>query len=153
MTRVGVISDTHGMMRPQALAALEGSDLILHAGDVGTQQIFDALRNIAQVIAVEGNIDVGRWSPRLPPFVRVDCEAVNIYMLHVIDHLDIDPAAEGIKVVIYGHSHKPLQEVRNGVLYLNPGSAGPRRFDLPVSVAILQIEGDSVQAEIITLPV
>lgn len=151
MTRVGVVSDTHGLMRPEALAALEGSELILHAGDVGSPEILEALRAIAPVVAVRGNNDKGAWADGLPAFELVTVEATSVYVLHDVADLDLDPVAAGIGVVIFGHSHKPLVERRRGALYLNPGSAGPRRFTLPIAVARLTVEGASAEAEVVPL--
>ena len=131
MARIGIISDTHGLLRPRALASLEGSDLIIHAGDVGSPEILAALRAIAPVTAVRGNIDTDPWATVLPETAEVD----RIYILHNLRDLAIDPAARGYRMVIAGHSHKPGTFEKNGVLYVNPGSAGPRRFKLPVTVA------------------
>lgn len=135
---IGVISDTHGLLRPEAVQALEGSSLIIHAGDVGDPGILDELRKIAPVVAVRGNIDKGE---ALPEVMRVEHGGVSIYVLHDVNQLDIDPAAAGFDAVISGHSHKPSIREENGVLYLNPGSAGPRRFRLPVTVARLDVRG------------
>jgi putative phosphoesterase len=150
---VGVISDTHGLMRPPALDALAGSDLIIHAGDVGRPEVLDALRAIAPVHAVRGNVDTGSWAARLPTTELVDAGGHLIYVLHIIDELDLDPPTAGFAAVIFGHSHKPSIETRNGVLWLNPGSAGPRRFSLPVSVATITIAEDVLHPELITLAV
>lgn len=136
---IGVISDTHGLLRPQALRALEGSDLILHAGDVGDPQILEALRNLAPVFAVRGNVDTQPWAQALPETEVVETEATTFYMLHDIHALDLDPSAAGFHIVVSGHSHKPSRTEKGGVLFLNPGSAGPRRFDLPVTIARLDL--------------
>lgn len=153
MKRIGIISDTHGLLRPEALAALQGSDVILHAGDIGPQQIIDDLTTIAPVTAVHGNVDKGDMRLRYPHDQVLQVEAVELYMLHILDDLSLDPAAAGFQVVVYGHSHKPDMEHRDGVLYLNPGSAGPRRFSLPVTVALMTVDGHSVDAEIVHLPI
>ena len=150
---VGLISDTHGLLRPEALAALEGSRQILHAGDVGPPAILDELRRIAPVTAVRGNTDVGE-TRALPETELVEVAAgVSIYVIHILDDLDVDPAAVGCAAVLYGHTHVPKVERRAGVLYVNPGSAGPRRFSLPVTVARLWLEPDGVRTEIVTLEV
>lgn len=148
---VGVISDTHGLLRQDAIAALGGSDLIVHAGDVGRPEILDALRAIAPVWAVRGNVDTEPWAASLPLVEVVTAERVQLYVLHRIDDLDLDPAAAGFAAVVYGHSHKPAVEVRKGVLYLNPGSAGPRRFQLPVSLARLRVQGGTIEHEFVPL--
>ena len=148
---IGVISDTHGLLRPEALEALKGVDLILHAGDIGNSQVLEALESIAPVFAVRGNNDIGEWAVELPEWQVVEVGPVNIYMLHDVKGLNLNPAAKGFGVVVSGHSHKPSVEERKGVLYVNPGSAGPRRFSLPVSVARLRINGQSVIAELVEL--
>src|SRR5215468_5391102 len=137
MAIVGVISDTHGLWRPEVVEVLRGSEHILHAGDVGTPEILDKLREIAPVTAVRGNVDRGAWAVVLPHSEVFEMEGVSIYMLHILDELDLKPEAAGFGVVVYGHSHKPATEMRGGVLYFNPGSAGPRRFKLPVTVGKL----------------
>lgn len=150
---VGVISDTHGLVRPEALAALAGSDLIVHAGDVGGPEVLDALRAVAPVFAVRGNNDRGAWAQAIPETEVVETGGVCLYVLHEIAALDLDPAAGGFAAVITGHSHRPAATEKSGVLYLNPGSAGPRRFSLPVAVARLRIEGARLAQEIVTLEV
>ncbi len=150
---VGVISDTHGLLRPEAVAALQGSDLILHAGDVGSESILDQLRAIAPTSAVRGNVDTAIWATALPLTDVIPAGGLDLYMLHDRAALDLDPVAAGFAAVIFGHSHRPGAELRNGVLYLNPGSAGPRRFTLPVSVARLTIDGGRLTHEIIELAV
>lgn len=137
---IGVISDTHGLMRPSALGALQGSDLILHAGDVGRPEILDALRSIAPVVAVRGNVDHGGWAETLPLAEVVSLGEHHIYMRHILADLDLDPSAAGFAAIVYGHSHKPDIADKGGVMYFNPGSAGPRRFALPVTVGRLRIE-------------
>jgi putative phosphoesterase len=149
---IGVISDTHGLLRPAAIDALRGVEHILHAGDVGDASILNALRNVAPVTAVRGNIDVGGPCSHLPPTEVVTLQGHTFYMLHDRQALDLDPAAAGFSAVISGHSHKPLLEWRHGVLYMNPGSAGPRRFSLPVSIGLLTIGADGLQPQLVTLP-
>jgi uncharacterized protein len=148
---VGVISDTHGLLRDEALAALQGSELIVHAGDIGTPEVIERLRAIAPVRAVRGNNDRGEWASGLPLTDVVEIGDLHVYLLHDIADLDIDPAAGRMAAVITGHSHKPLAEVRDGVLFLNPGSAGPRRFKLPVTVARLTVEEGTLDHEIVQL--
>lgn len=151
--RVGVISDTHGLLRPEAVAALRGSDLILHAGDVGGAYILDTLRAIAPVHAVRGNTDGGAWAQVLPLTETVEVGGALLHVVHDLHDLDLMPQAAGIAAVISGHTHRPAVEERGGVVYLNPGAAGPRRFDLPVTVAHLIVTAGRVQARLITLPV
>lgn len=151
--RIGLISDTHGLLRPQALEALRGSELILHAGDVGKPEILAALRELALVTAVRGNVDKEAWAKALPETAVVEAGGVRLYVLHDVDALDLDPAAAGFHVVVSGHSHKPGKFERNGVLYLNPGSAGPRRFHLPVSVARLHLGSTPFEVEFVELSV
>lgn len=150
---VGVLSDTHGLLRPEAVAALKGSNLLLHAGDVGSPEILDRLREIAPVVAVRGNVDRGEWSDELPPIEVVDVGGYLVYMLHDLGDLDLDPAAAGFAAVVAGHSHRARIERRRGVLYLNPGSAGPRRFRLPVTVARLAPGEGGLEAQIVELDV
>lgn len=148
-TRIGLISDTHGLLRPQALDAFRGSDLIIHAGDVGKPEILAALRKLAPVIAVRGNIDTADWASALPATAVAEAGAVLLYVLHDVHALDLDPAASGFHIVVSGHSHQPGQSERNGVLY--PGSAGPRRFQLPVSVALLKVDRKPYKVEFVEL--
>ena len=129
---IGVISDTHGLLRPEAVKALHGADHIIHAGDVGDPEILDQLRAIAPLTAIRGNVDKSAWARKLPETEVVELGGISIYVLHDLAHLDLKPEASGFKAVISGHSHTPKQETRNGVLYFNPGSAGPRRFKLPI---------------------
>ena len=150
---VGVISDTHGLVRPEAVGALAGSVFIIHAGDVGGPEVLEELGRLAPVVAVRGNNDRGAWAEALAEYEAVEVNQTFVYVLHDLKELDIAPAAAGFRVVVSGHSHKPLVEERRGVLYLNPGSAGPRRFKLPVTVARLKFNGDEVSAEIINLSV
>ena len=151
MTIIGVISDTHGLLRSEAVDALGGSALILHAGDVGQADVLEQLRRIAPVTAVRGNIDRDGWAQKIPHDAVVHVEGVSIYMLHILEELDLKPEAAGFGVVVYGHSHVPTSDMRNGVLYFNPGSAGPRRFKLPGTVGKLVIDGTSVRGEIVEL--
>lgn len=153
MTTIGVISDTHGLLRPEALAALRGSALLLHAGDIGSPEVLEQLQSIASVTAVRGNNDTATWSQHIPTTTRLTIERTTIYMLHDLKEFDLDPVSEDIQIVIAGHSHRPSIERRDGVLYLNPGSAGPRRFKLPISVATLEIDGATAQATLIDLQV
>jgi putative phosphoesterase len=150
---LGVISDTHGLLRPEAVAALSGSERILHAGDVGAPEIIEALAQIASVTAIRGNVDTAAWARSLPDTEAIEIGGVSIYVLHDLGQLDLKPEVAGFRVVVYGHSHRPKIEEKNGVLYFNPGSAGPRRFDLPVSVGKLTIEGKRVWAELMELKI
>jgi putative phosphoesterase len=150
---IGVISDTHGLLRPEAIEALRGSEHIIHAGDVGSPEILEKLSRIAPVIAVRGNIDKAAWSRRLPETQVLELGGVSIYVLHDLAQLDLKPKAAGFSVVVSGHSHVPKQETRDGVLYFNPGSAGPRRFKLPVSLGRLVVEAGSVRGELLQLSV
>jgi putative phosphoesterase len=150
-TSVGVISDTHGLLRPEAVAALSGSELILHAGDVGDPEILTRLRNIAPTVAVRGNVDTAAWASVLQMTEVVEIGKLQIYMLHDLAALDLDAKAAGFAAVISGHTHRPVADRREGVLYLNPGSAGPRRFSLPIAVARLQIDGTTISHEIVEL--
>jgi hypothetical protein len=150
---IGVISDTHGLLRPEAIEALRGSEHIIHAGDVGSPEILEKLSRIAPVIAVRGNIDKAAWSRRLPETQVLELGGVSIYVLHDLAQLDLKPKAAGFSVVVSGHSHVPKQETRDGVLYFNPGSAGPRRFKLPVSLGKLVVEAGSVRGELVPLSV
>ena len=149
--RVGVISDTHGLLRPEAAAALRGVDLILHAGDVGSPEILDLLGRIAPVEAVRGNVDRGAWAMNLPATTVVTLGSVTAYLLHDLTTLDLDPAAAGFGLVIFGHSHKPEIRTKNEVVYLNPGSAGPRRFSLPITLAHLDVRNGVPHARIVEL--
>jgi hypothetical protein len=150
---LGVISDTHGLLRPEALAALQGSDRILHAGDVGAAKILDALAKIAPVTAVRGNVDTAQWARSLPETEVIEVGGVLVYMLHDIGQLDLKPEAAGFAVVVYGHSHQPKIEEKNRVLFFNPGSAGPRRFNKPVSVGKLTLLAGRVHPEILKLTI
>jgi putative phosphoesterase len=138
-TRVGLISDTHGLLRREAVETLRGSELIIHAGDVGDAKILEELRKLAPVVAVRGNVDTQEWARTLPWTTIAEAGAVLIYVLHDVNALDLNPASAGFRLVVSGHSHKPGKIERDGVLYVNPGSAGPRRFQLPVTVARLNL--------------
>ena len=144
---IGVISDTHGLLRPEALAALQGSNYIIHAGDVGDQIILDKLKAIAPLTVIRGNVDEN-WSKKLPTTDILEVGGLSIYVLHNLDKLDLKPEAAGFSAVVYGHTHVPKQETKNNVLYFNPGAAGPRRFKLPVSVGQLVIENGTLRGEI-----
>jgi putative phosphoesterase len=148
---VGVISDTHGLVRPEALRALSGCDLILHAGDVGKPEVLDSLRRVAPVVAIRGNNDRGAWADSLPSSDVALVDSSLLYLVHDLAELDLDPAAAQLAAVISGHSHRPSAELREGVLYLNPGSAGPRRFSLPVALALLGIRGRILEPRIVLL--
>ena len=148
MTRIGLISDTHGLMRPEALAALAGVSHIVHAGDIGSAQILTLLRTIAPVTAVRGNNDKGAWASAIAETEVLEIDGKSIYVLHDLAELDLNPEAAGFRVVVTGHSHKPAISQKGAVLYVNPGSAGPRRFKLPISVATLEIDGSDLRAEI-----
>ena len=148
-----MISDTHGLLRPEALDALRGCDVIVHAGDIGDAAILHRLRDIAPTHAVRGNNDRDAWAQSIPLTQIVELGGPRLYMLHDLSELDVDPAAEGFAAVVSGHSHKPHAERREGVLYLNPGSAGPRRFRLPIAVAKLYVRADGLQHELIELSV
>ena len=151
MPRVGLISDTHGLLRPEALAFLRGSDFIVHAGDIGDAAILRELQALAPVTAVRGNNDKGRWAEDVAETQVLQIGEVFIYVLHNLAELDRDPVAAGFRVVVSGHSHRPSVEERDGVLYVNPGSSGPRRFKLPVAVGELEIVGPSVKAKVVEL--
>lgn len=148
---VGVISDTHGLLRPEALTALSGSERIIHAGDVGAPEILEALAAVAPVTAIRGNVDKAAWARALDETEVVEVGGISIYVLHDLGRLDLKPGPAGFQVVISGHNHVPKQETRDGVLYFNPGSAGPRRFKLPVTVGRLTVEGGNVRGEIVTI--
>jgi putative phosphoesterase len=151
MIRVGLISDTHGLLRPEALAYLQGCEAIIHGGDIGDAAILDTLQKIAPVTAVRGNNDVDAWAGAVPETQQLSVGAVKIHVLHTLALIDFDPAAAGVRVVVSGHSHKPRIEERGGVLYVNPGSAGPRRFKLPVSIGELLIDSGTVRANLAEL--
>ena len=149
MTTIGVISDTHGLVRSQAIAALRGCAAIVHAGDIGKPEVLDELRELAPLTAIRGNVDT--WAADLPDTAVVTFAGQRLYVIHDVKKLELDPRAAGFAAVISGHSHVPRAEIRDGVLYLNPGSAGPRRFKLPISVATLRIGPHGLESELITL--
>jgi uncharacterized protein len=151
MRRIGVISDTHRLIRPEALDALKGVDHIIHAGDIGSPNVIEELSRIAPVTAVRGNVDTEDWAKKFQKTEIVEFDEVMIYVLHNIANLNLDPRAAGFSAVIYGHSHVSMQEIRGGILLFNPGSAGPRRFHLPISVGYLDIDGKKISGEIINL--
>ncbi len=155
-TLIGLIADTHGLLRPEAIAALEGCAHIVHAGDIGSRTgeprgVLDALSRIAPLTVVRGNNDRAAWAAAIPCTAELEFDGVRIHVLHIVGELAIDPATAGVNVVVSGHSHKPQVETRDGVLFVNPGSAGPRRFTLPVSVARLWLEDGRSEAELVTL--
>ncbi|MDF1562522.1 MAG: metallophosphoesterase family protein [Deltaproteobacteria bacterium] len=148
--KIGIISDTHGLLRPEVLAALEGCEAILHAGDIGGDAILAGLRRIAPVHAVRGNCD-GSWARALPWTEHRELGGLGFYLIHDLAELDLDPSAAGVSVVVSGHSHQPKIAWQGGVLYLNPGSAGPRRFTLPIALARLELGPGGLEPEIVTL--
>lgn len=148
---IGVISDTHGLLRPEALSALQRSDHIIHAGDIGDPEILDRLSAIAPVTAVRGNVDREAWAKKIPETDVLECEGVSLYVLHILESLDLKPKAAGMRAVIYGHSHVPKHETKEGVLYFNPGSAGPRRFQHPVTIGKLTVLSGEIHSQIIHL--
>lgn len=150
-TRIGLISDTHGLLREEALEALRGSELILHAGDVGKAEILEALRKLAPVVAVRGNVDTQEWARALPVTSIAEAGAIRIYMLHDVKELDLNPASAGFQIVVSGHSHQPGKTERGGVWYINPGSAGPRRFQLQVTIALLNVGEEPWRLEFVDL--
>jgi hypothetical protein len=151
VTTIGLISDTHGLLREEALEALRGSELVIHAGDVGKPEILEELRTIASVVAVRGNVDTEPWAQALPETAVVEAGAALIYILHDVKTLDLNAAGAGFHIVVSGHSHKPGKTERDGVLYINPGSAGPRRFQLPVTVALLRVDRTPYEVEFVDL--
>jgi putative phosphoesterase len=153
MPRVGLISDTHGLLRPEAVAFLRGSDFIVHAGDIGDAGVLKELNALAPVTAVRGNNDKGPWARAIAESDVLRVEDVFVYVIHDVAELDLDPAAAGFQVVVSGHSHRPAVQTRNGVLYVNPGSSGPRRFRLPIAAAELEIAGQSVNAKLVEFAV
>lgn len=148
MIRIGVISDTHGLLRPEAAEKLAEVEHIIHAGDIGSADVIAALRKIAPVVAIRGNNDIGEWAADIPNDTVVTLGGRRFYVLHNISELDRDPAAAGYDVVVSGHSHRPKAETKDGVLFLNPGSAGPRRFKLPIALAVLELTDDGVRPHI-----
>ena len=153
MMRIGIISDTHGLLRPEAVELLRGSQHIIHAGDIGSPEIIPALEKIAPVTAIRGNVDTQSWARRFAETEVVELEGLHLYVIHDANALDLNPKAAGFAAVISGHSHQPKQEMKDGVLYFNPGSAGPRRFKLPISLGRLEITGGKLHAEILPIAV
>ena len=151
MFRIRLISDTHGLLRPEAIAFLQGSDFIVHAGDIGDPTILETLAAIAPLTVVRGNNDNGPWAEQLAETALLEVGAASIYVIHDLAQLDIAPSAAGVRVVVSGHSHKPVVEERGDVLYVNPGSSGPRRFKLPISAGELLVDGNSVSARVVEL--
>ena len=151
MTKIGVISDTHGLLRPEVVEKLRGSDYIIHAGDIGDRTILDKLAELAPVTAVRGNVDREKWAHKIPETNVLEIAEISIYVLHDLHKLDLKPEKAGFAAVVYGHSHVPKQETKSGVLYFNPGSAGPRRFRLPITVGRILLQGSELHAEIIEL--
>jgi len=151
MPTIGVISDTHGLLRAEALAALRGCDAIVHAGDIGKPEVLEQLAELGPLTAIRGNVD--KWATDLPDTAVLTLARKRFYVIHNVNELELDPRAAGFAAVISGHSHVPKNETRDGVLYLNPGSAGPKRFKLPVAVATIRVREDGVEAELVTLPV
>jgi putative phosphoesterase len=149
--RIGLISDTHGLIRAEALAALRHSDFLIHAGDIGKPEVLAALKKIAPLFAIRGNNDTEVWAHRLPETKRITVGNIKLYVIHNVNELDFDPVVRGFRIVISGHSHKPVIQTKDNVLFVNPGSAGPRRFKLPICVGRLIIRGEAVKAEIIEL--
>jgi len=151
MMRIGIISDTHGLLRPDAIEHLAGSDYIIHAGDIGAPAVIDRLRGIAPTTAIRGNVDAGAWANEYPDTEIVVLSGRTFYVLHNLNEIDVDPAASGINVVVSGHSHRPKIETKDGVLYINPGSAGPRRFKLPIALACLTISDRRIVPQILEI--
>ena len=151
MMRIGIISDTHGLLRPEAIKHLVGTDHIIHAGDIGAPEVIEGLRRIAPTTAIRGNIDTGEWAMDYPDTELVALGGRALYVLHNLKEIKLDPAASGIDVIISGHSHRPKIETKNGVLYLNPGSAGPRRFKLPIALAILALSDRAILPRILEI--
>ena len=149
--KIGLISDTHGLLRDEALQALRGSDLIIHAGDIGDPKILEALGKLAPTVAVRGNVDTAAWAKSLPETAVAEAGSMHIYVLHDVKALDLDPNAAGFHIVVSGHSHKPASSERNGVVYINPGSAGPRRFNLPITIARLDFSVTPCSVEFVDL--
>ncbi len=148
---IGVISDTHGLLRPEAVAALQGSEHIIHPGDIGDLAVLDKLREIAPVTAIRGNVDRGPWATQIPQTDVLELGGIKIYIIHNLEELDLKPEAAGFDAVIYGHTHVPKREMKNGVLFFNPGSAGPKRFRLPVTFGRLGVHSGKLETEIIEL--
>ncbi|MHB1418377.1 MAG: metallophosphoesterase family protein [Bacillota bacterium] len=145
--KIGVISDTHGLLREEARRELQGSDLIIHAGDAGRKEVLDELGKIAKLVVVKGNIDKGEWASDIPATELVEFYGMRIYVIHDLKNININLAEAGVDIVISGHSHKPNEKRENGIIYINPGSAGPKRFNLPISLTILKKKGDRISIE------
>jgi len=150
---IGLVSDTHGLVRPEALAALKGSELIIHAGDIGKPEVLTSLNKIAPVIAIRGNDDRDAWAKKIPDVVSLYINRVKIHVIHNVNELAVNPATDGFRAVVSGHSHKPGVVTQDGILFINPGSAGPRRFKLPVTVGKLLLVRDTVKVKIVNLDV
>ncbi|MDQ3205047.1 MAG: metallophosphatase family protein [Pseudomonadota bacterium] len=151
MYRIGLISDTHGLLRPQAVEALRGCDHIIHAGDIGSAEVLAELSDLAPVTAIRGNVDTGPWAEAVPAATLATLGGIQVYVIHDLATLDIDPTAEGVHVVVSGHSHRPVVQPRDGVIYVNPGSAGRRRFSLPTTVAEIVVEDGRITPRILDL--
>ena len=151
--RIGLVSDTHGLVRPEALAALKGSEVIIHAGDIGKAEVLDSLDSIAPVIAIKGNNDRDLWAKKIPDVLNLEINGINIRVIHNVKELKAHPAQDGIRIIVSGHSHKPSVVERDGILFINPGSAGPRRFKLPIAVGKLRIVRGRVRGKIIELKI
>jgi uncharacterized protein len=151
--RIGLVSDTHGLVRPEALAALKGSEVIIHAGDIGKAEVLDSLGSIATVISIKGNNDRSLWAKKIPDVLNLEINGIKIHVIHDLNDLEADPVSNDIRVIVSGHSHKPGFAERDGILFINPGSAGPRRFKLPVAVGKLRIRRGNVHAEIVELEI
>jgi putative phosphoesterase len=151
--RIGLVSDTHGLVRSEALAALKGSEVIIHAGDIGKPEVLDSFGSIAPVVAIRGNNDRDLWAKKIPDALNLEINGVKIHVIHNVNELNADPANAAFRVIVSGHSHKPRVMERDGILFINPGSAGPRRFKLPVTVGTLWIKRRNVHAEIIELKI
>jgi putative phosphoesterase len=149
--RIGVISDTHGLLRPEAVAKLRGAEMIVHAGDIGKAEVLEGLRALAPVKAVRGNVDREPWARALPKIEAFEIDQVAVYVVHDLGEFECVPESAGFKVVVSGHTHQAAIEERNGILFINPGSAGPRRFHIPVTMALFHVQGNSVDAELLTL--
>jgi putative phosphoesterase len=151
MMRIGIISDTHGLLRPEAIKYLAGTDHIIHAGDIGAPEVIDGLRRIARTTVIRGNIDAGEWAKNYPDTELITLGGRVLYVLHNLKEIELDPAAAGIDIVVSGHSHRPNIVTKNGVLYVNPGSAGPRRFKLPIALAFLTLSNRTILPRIVEI--
>ena len=151
--RIGLVSDTHGLVRPEALAALRGSEVIIHAGDIGKPEVLDSFSSIAPVIAIKGNNDRDLWAKKIPDVLHLKINGIKIQVIHNVNELEADPSHDGFRAIVSGHSHKPGLVTRDGILFINPGSAGPRRFRLPIAIGKLWIEQGKVEAKIIEIEI